>query len=132
MMKFILPTYIDIPRKTKKDKRIYLNLNVYRNLNFHVNNQVKIKFKDMVSNLANIKFNPPIRLIYQIHVRTRRKMDKMNVITVVDKFFCDALTFYNCIPDDNDNYVGEIIIKETKYNPEYEYNFVSVEIEEGK
>ena len=58
--KIIVPLYITLPRKTKKDKKISLNLNWYRNVNFHTNNEVKKKFKEIVKpQLVGTKYKTP-------------------------------------------------------------------------
>jgi len=113
MIKVILPLYIDIPRKTKKDKRYYLNINGYRNWCYIVNNQIKKKFKNKISSQLIFKLNKP-KIEYKLFYKDKRNRDKMNIITVIDKFFMDALVESNCFKDDNDKNTGEVIIR----NPE--------------
>jgi hypothetical protein len=48
MIKFIMPLAIYLPRKTKKDRRVAISLNVYRNLHHQINNQVKKEYKKIV------------------------------------------------------------------------------------
>jgi hypothetical protein len=108
----ILPLKINIPRKTKKDRSVYLNLNTYRNLHYVVNNQVKKIFKESLkSDLYGIKMSNQVKITYTYYANSNRKSDLSNMCSIVDKFFCDALTYYGCIPDDNYEHVVEVIYK---------------------
>lgn len=101
------PLYVDIPRKRVKDRRIYLNLNVYRNLNHHINNDAKIIFnKLMKKQILALPPLPDLMVIrYIFHPGTKRIADTMNTCCIVDKFFCDALVHFKAIPDDDYRYV---------------------------
>jgi hypothetical protein len=87
-----------LPRKTKADKKIMLNLNVYRNTCFAENNQAKLYFSPIV--FHNFKANK-IEVSYHVEKRTKRKFDTMNIISVVDKFFLDWLVASGALPDDS-------------------------------
>jgi len=96
----VSPIYIPIERISKADKKYALNMNTYRNLQFHINNQLKIKYKEwMRDQLKWIKFNTPLEISYTLY--RAHKSDLMNVVSIVDKFFCDALQYYECILNDN-------------------------------
>jgi len=106
-MKIISPIYITVPRKTKKDKKCALNLNSYRNRQFHLSNQLKIMYKDIMREQLKWKtFKTPIGITYTLF--WAYKSDLMNVVSVVDKFFCDTLQEFWCIPDDNIEHLIEI------------------------
>lgn len=108
-MKVTLPLFVLLPRKTKADKRISLNLNVYRNLNFIVNNQAKQIFKQAVATqLKDVKLNAPIEIIYTLYPKTKRSLDIANILCIVDKFFCDALVECGCIEDDNYHFLPKV------------------------
>lgn len=98
-----LPTSVSIPRKTMKDRKIYLNLNTYRNLHHRVENQCKHIFTELVEPL--IKPLEPLtgilHLTYTYYPASNRKCDVANMCVIVDKYFSDALTIYGKIPDDN-------------------------------
>ena len=98
---------MDLPRKTKKDKRVYLNLNVYRNLHYVVNNQAKMFYDSiMFPQLKDIpQFKKPIILIFTLFKKSKRRTDRANILSIVEKFFCDSLVFYKCIEDDCDEYI---------------------------
>lgn len=105
MVKIISPIYVSLPRKTKKDVKKALNLNVYRNLHFIVNNQMKQIYKEtMAEQLKTLRFGQ-IELTFVLYKASNRKIDRSNILCIVEKFFCDCLTELGCIPDDNDNYI---------------------------
>lgn len=113
--KIISPLYIDLPRKTKKDKRVYLNLNTYRNLNFIVNNQVKKTYLESLrSQLEGLEIQTPVEIEYKVYKASKRLLDKMNVVSIVSKYLLDAITELNCWQDDNDKFVKKETILPTE------------------
>lgn len=90
------------------NKRFALNLNVYRNAHYQVLNKAKIIFKNQLladyPEIQRIKAHQ-VEIEYYIDRCDKRKFDTMNIISIVDKFFLDALVEFGCIPDDNYNYV---------------------------
>jgi len=103
-----LPLAVYLPRKTKPAKKCTLNLNYYRNWKFFVSNQIKEVYKEcMEDTLKSLKFTGKITLIFTLYWGSKRRVDRSNVLSIHEKFFCDALTFYGCIADDNDNYIQE-------------------------
>lgn len=113
----ISPTFIDIPRKSKPDKRVYINMNTYRNLHYAVNNKVKKMYLDAVkSQLEGVKIVTPCEITYKVYKPTKRKLDKMNVVAVCSKYLLDAITELGCWPDDNDDYVKKETIMPTEYD----------------
>jgi hypothetical protein len=107
MITITSPISVTLPRKTKADKKILLNLNVYRNLHFQVNNQAKNVYNMlMYSQLRDIKLTPPIDMSFILYKKTKRLVDSSNIYCIVEKFFCDALVHWGCIKDDNDEYIG--------------------------
>ena len=59
----------------------------------------------MVKQLENKVFKTPITLSFYLFSPDRRNRDRANVLNIVEKFFCDALTHYGCIVDDCDKYI---------------------------
>jgi len=105
-MKIISPLLVILPRKTKADKRIYLNLNAYRNLHYISNNQAKhIYCELMEKQLKGKVFKTPIELEFKFFKKTKRRTDRSNILSIVEKFFCDAMVNYECIPDDSDEFI---------------------------
>ena len=129
-MKIICPLYIDLPRKTKKDRRVYINMNSYRNLHYLVSNSVKRGYKEALrEQLEGITIETPADITYQVFKGSKRRLDKMNVIAVTSKFLLDAITEYGCWEDDNDDYVKTETLLPTEYdkeNPRVEVIITSV------
>lgn len=131
MTKFTSPISIEIPRKTKANKKVHLGLNWYRNAQHFESNQVKQIYKDLMSPLVDgYEFIPPIKITYIYFATDARKSDIDNKCSVVNKFFQDTLVICGCIPEDNYTIV-----------PNVEYKFggidkgngrVEIEIEEIK
>ena len=123
-IKFNTPFSLTLPRKTKKDKKISINLNTYRNLHFQINNQCKRLYKELMrEQLEGRIIDTPVEIIYQVFKPTRRSLDKMNVVSIASKYFLDAVTEYGCWEDDNDDNVKTEIILPTEIdrdNPKIE------------
>jgi hypothetical protein len=90
------------------NKKFALNLNVYRNAHYQTLNKAKTIFKNQLfadyPELYRIKAQR-VEIEYYIERCDKRVFDTMNIISIVDKFFCDALVLSGCIHDDNYNYV---------------------------
>ena len=98
--KIISPIYLIVPRVTKKDKKYALNMNAYRNWQHHLNNDLKVRYKKIMEDQLKWKtFKTPIGITYTLY--WAYKSDLMNVVAIVDKFFCDALQEFWCIPEDD-------------------------------
>lgn len=110
MVKIDVPLYVLLPRKTKPPRKEIINLNNYRNWQHFLSNQVKQTYKDNLKNkLEGLVFEDKISLYFVLHMGTKRKVDRANVLSIHEKFFCDALTEFGCIPDDNDQYIDRTI-----------------------
>ena len=112
LLELEVPTVIFLHRVKSKDKRVSLNLNTYRNLHYIISNNAKKAFKDAIQeHFTGIRVNTSVRLEYVIYSNSKRKFDIMNIGSIVDKFFCDALVETGVLKDDNYNYVQEVSIK---------------------
>jgi len=113
-----------IPRKTKASKRISLNMNTYRNLHHRTSNDAKKEYTRVVSEqLVNLDIKTPVEITYKVYKASNRRLDKMNVVSIVSKFLLDAITEYGCWEDDNDIYVKTETILPTeldRVNPRVE------------
>lgn len=90
-------------------KKFALNLNVYRNAHYQVLNKAKIIFKNqLLADYPEIKRikSQQVQIEYYIYRCDNRKFDIMNVVSIVDKFFLDALVEFGCIQDDDYNHVS--------------------------
>ena len=129
-MKITCPLYIDLTRKTKKDRRVYINMNSYRNLHYLVSNSVKRAYKEALrEQLEGVTIETPVDVTYQVFKGSKRRLDKMNVIAVTSKFLLDAITEYGCWEDDKDDYVKTETLLPTQYdkeNPRVEVVITSV------
>ena len=100
------------------NKKFVLNLNVYRNAHYQTLNKAKIIFKNQLfasyPELPRIK-SSRLEVKYFIERCDNRKFDTMNIISIVDKFFLDALVELGCLPDDNFNYVACLDSKVSDY-----------------
>lgn len=106
-----LPLEVMIPRKTREDKRVVLNLNIYRNCHYQTLNQAKIEMAEHVKQALptpEFKLTPPLRFTYTIYPPTGRAFDLGNVGSIVQKFTDDALVEMGVIKDDNYKIVREV------------------------
>jgi hypothetical protein len=117
-----LPLSVMIPRKTKEDKKVALNLNIYRNLHHITNNQAKAIFADMVramleydyhwdSKSPGLMMKPPYRFTYTLFQQSGRATDVANVLAIVDKFTCDSLVDLAVLSDDNHKIIQEVVYR---------------------
>ena len=120
----ISPLFVMLPRKTKAAKRVSLNMNTYRNLHHRTSNDAKKAYTKLVSEqLIDLDIQTPVEITYKVYKASNRRLDKMNVISVVSKFLLDAITEYGCWEDDNDIYVKTETILPTeldRVNPRVE------------
>lgn len=103
-MKIILPIHYTITYKTKKDKKVLVWMNAYRNWHFHLSNKVKKYYHDLIAtSLAGEKFNT-IEPVYKVYLWNKLS-DWPNVRSVIEKFFLDALVENWVIKNDTSEYV---------------------------
>lgn len=117
------PLAIYMPRKTMKDRRIALSLNEYRNLHFRVEAQVKIAFTELMRDqLSGLKFEHP-SFTWKMYYKDKRRHDKFNFVSIISKYFLDAMVHYGCIEDDSDEFIGTDLLLQPeidKHNPRCE------------
>lgn len=84
-----------------KSKRLSLNMNVYRNTNFHSLNRAKEAFTRIM--LPRIKGYPKMDSIHITYTLfpARGGCDVANICSIVDKFFSDTVVKAKIIEDDN-------------------------------
>ena len=113
-MKIIVPLYAEMWKKKKK--KYYYNLNNYRNRHYIINNNIKKKFKQNIKEQCNFQVDYIQEIHYQLYYPDKRKRDKGNILSIIQKFFLDAIVEFGCISDDCDKYIW----KEIFYKPLYE------------
>ncbi len=120
----ISPLFVMLPRKTRAAKRVSLNMNTYRNLHHRTSNDAKKAYTKLISEqLIGLDIQTPVEITYKVYKASNRRLDKMNVISIVSKFLLDAITEYGCWEDDNDMYVKTETILPTeldRVNPRVE------------
>ena len=113
----ISPLYIDLPRVKTKDKRVYLNMNTYRNLHYVTNNNAKKAYLEAIrEQIKGLVIQTPANITYRVLKPAKRRLVKMNVIAVVSKYLLDALTEVGFWEDDNDDFVKKETIMPTVYD----------------
>lgn len=103
-IKIDLPLYVFVSKIRKK----WLTLNSYRNWHYSVSNNCKKKFKEDIKSSLDFKLMGQVRIDYEYYAPDKRKRDLMNVISVIDKFFQDALVESGCIEADDVSIVVEV------------------------
>lgn len=97
----------------KAERFFYINLNQYRNADFHTLNKAKILFKEMVQEQINkLPTFEWVTLQYYLFPGSHRDMDTNNVCSIADKFFSDALVESGKLEDDNYRF-----LKDTRFTP---------------
>jgi len=107
-----LPLYIYTTKSKTPKSKVIFNLNNYRNMFFIKNNNAKQAMKEIILDLGirNLGVGP-FKLVYTYFHGNRRKIDVANTCSIIDKFFCDALTESDVWPDDNIDYVKDVEYK---------------------
>lgn len=117
-VEFISPLKIFIYRKKKTKEDVYftLNLNQYRNSDYHILNQAKINYYNyfrpiFLSNPIRIDSRKPIVIVYELY--PSRRCDLSNFCCIIDKFFCDVLCneHIGVIDDDSYEFIPEVIYR---------------------
>ena len=99
-----LPLYIT----NRSNRRRWLTMNNYRNWHYQVSNDIKRRFKSEITPLLDFRFAGKIKIEYFYFAPDKRTRDLMNVISVVDKFFQDAMVENGCIESDDLSTVVEV------------------------
>lgn len=97
---FILPLYVTLPRKTKEDRSVSLNMNIYRNLHHSISSDIKRRFEPISCQLWAGKVSK-VKISYEVQKKGKRSFDTMNFVSVVDKFFLDWLQKKDMLSDDS-------------------------------
>lgn len=105
------PLYIDLPRKRSKAKRIYLSLNVYRNLHHTSSNAAKHAYKrivwDQLDAMDTYPIPTPCKVTVTLYAPDKRDRDLGNFGAIAQKFVDDAVVEYGLLPDDSVKYIKE-------------------------
>lgn len=95
-----------------RTKEMILNLNQYRNAHFFKLNNSKTSYKALMKpQIEQLPVFNKISITYTVFFGSKRKTDISNVCSIVDKYFCDALVELGKLPDDNYDYIKEVIYR---------------------
>lgn len=105
-----MPLFLETGVRTKIKR--FINMNVMNNLHFQVRGTVKKSYEKLAwTKIHRIKFHKMITLEFVLWKADERKGDRANVLSMHEKYFCDALTKSGCIIDDNDKYIERTIYR---------------------
>lgn len=122
-----VPAFVVLPRVRVADKKVALNLNIYRNADKFLLNDMKKHFTaSMEPYLKGLVIQAPFIIRYHLTLGSHRKADVANICSIFDKFFSDALVHYGCVPDDNHNFLKGVSYEYAGYKKGH--NFITVEI----
>ena len=119
-IKIKVPLFVILPRKTKSDKKVSLNLNKYRNLHYIVENQCKkefyLKIKKKLPKVKINKFDITFQIFKCLTKSGKiKRLDKSNVYSIISKYFFDSLVENGNIKDDDDGVIQTEMILPTQY-----------------
>jgi len=92
----------------RSGKRKWITMNNYRNWHYQENNNIKRWFKGDVANDLNFVIKGAVRIEYFYFAPDKRTRDLMNVVSVIDKYFQDAMVELGCIEADDLSIVKEV------------------------
>ena len=125
-----LPIYYTFTKKTKKDNKVLVGMNWYRNAHFRNSNQVKQHYHKLIYSKVtqSQKLKDKYMVSYSLYP-SNSKCDLMNVVSVIDKFLNDALQDSGVIVNDNIKYYKHMIatVEEVdRYNPRIEIKITEI------
>ena len=110
------PMYVTLKRKTVKDRKMPINMNNYGNTNSFLNNEAKRAYLEAVrEQIEGLVIQTPVKVSYRVVKGSKRRLDKMNVVSVVSKYLFDALTELGVWGDDSDEFIKQELIMPTMY-----------------
>ena len=126
-----LPIYYTFTKKTKKDNKVLVGMNWYRNAHFRNSNQVKQHYHKLIYSKVtqSQKLKDKYMVSYMLYP-SNSNCDLMNVVSVIDKFLNDALQDSGVIVNDNIKFYKHMIatVKEVdKENPRIEIIIEEIE-----
>ena len=129
MINMELPIYW----QEKKDKTVLVSMNKYRNYPFFTQNRLKRDYHNLIKSFVLKQKFEPLRAGYEIRYKLYYKnsnCDMANIISMIDKFFNDALKENGIIADDNVKIYKKItgeVAGQDKQNPRVEIEVKEIE-----
>ncbi len=104
------PLKVHMPTKKNPKKGFILNMNNYRNANFHILNKAKNLYKELMLEQINKlpELNTVVKVKFTWFPVDARKGDVSNVCCIHDKFFMDALVEAGKLEDDNYDFIKNV------------------------
>lgn len=99
---FVVPLFIKV-----KKKNFILNLNNYRNTHWNLLNDAKQSYNQMIDDMnlndgtEGFPFKNPVKFSYYYYPKNKQSYDRMNILSIHDKFSCDALVDQKILIDDD-------------------------------
>lgn len=126
MYNLIAPLHI----QQSKKKKFLIGLNPYRNTHYQILNKIKVNYKEeMKSQILTLPLLNRIELIYTLYPRTKHLCDISNILSIHDKFLCDALVEFGKLPEDNYLFVPKVTYlfgNVDKENPRVEIQLIQL------
>ncbi len=98
--------------KSSKSKVYHINLNNYRKWHFQTSNPLTKKYKLYAfPQIHKLRFHKKIKLEFVMWRGDKRRIDRANVLSIHEKFFCDALVETGCIRDDDDEWIESTLYR---------------------
>lgn len=108
LFKIILPLYTGgaLGKRGKANKKYWLNMNNYRNWHFRNLSKTKIDFKEairqQIEQLPNLSdLWGQVEFSYTLFPPSKGRRDLTNSLSVIDKYFADALVELGKLKDDD-------------------------------
>ena len=126
MIRITLPVYFSFAAtKNRKIKTVLVSSNWFRNAHFFHKNQVKSAYHELAISRLNEVSAEPIEGIYKtryIYYYKNKGSDGSNVVSMIEKFFLDALQGAKIVKEDNVLFHSSdgFICREDKANPRIE------------
>ena len=127
-MKIILPTYVDLPRKKGKDKRVYMSFNSAGRLSPFLYNEIKQTIHKIVLNQLPVDFTipHPCSVVCKSFPSGKRYSDIDNSFMTV-KSCNDAMVHGKLLIEDDYRYVKAVEYiygGNDPINPRYEIEYI--------
>lgn len=124
-----LPIYWTDTKKSSSTTHL-VGMNFYRNCHFHIKAKIKRDFHELVLNqsFSLIKIPAQFKVHYDLFYKSP-VCDGSNIISLIEKFFLDALQEAGVITNDNVNFhVGSSwsIHSQDKLNPRVEITLIPI------
>lgn len=109
VVEYTLPLHLELGKIKKR--KYFLNLNIYRNQAFHLNNDLKKAMKEIVKEVCPPFSFTNFRIEYELFLMDKRLRDISNVCCVIDKYQTDAVVELGYVPDDNYTFLKDVRYK---------------------